>query len=159
MNIPIFSNTIGICSAGLYQKIERYYKYHPSNKDCFLFENIGFILAYLHFKGVLSEKNIRDICQYITTDLTIDHKHDESGYRNILSAAEFYSQCFYEMFTIKKWTLPDKIVYNITRPQTWNDYSKGLPIGEINFLEVIEIWTEILDFIDRILNSQIERIK
>lgn len=159
MNTPVVSNTIGFCSAELYSVLERYYKHHPTNNDCYLFENIGFLLAYLHLTGILTPVNIQDISSYMTTELTSNHTQDKEGKRNIERAAEFYSQCFYEMLTTKTWTLPDRIVYNITRPQTWNDFSKGLPVGEVDFMEAIEVWSKIGDFISNIVNPQIAKIR
>lgn len=158
MNIPKVSYIIGICSAGLYLVIENYYKKLFSNKDFYARENIGFILAYCHFMKLLSTQNIQAVSRFISTEITPDHSYDEQSDKNILSAAEFYSRCFYDMFTTKTWSLPDKIVYNLLRPNSWNDFSNSIPIAELNFIEITEIWVKIGDFISSQFNPRISEI-
>lgn len=123
------------------------------NRAVFLWENMAFLLAYLHLTGTVSNANMMDLLGYVDK-LEKNKVVSES----IARAAEFYSKCFYEMLTTKTWTLPDRIVYNITHPQTWDDFSKSIPINDIDFLRIMEIWTKIGDFIVEVFNPEIKNI-
>lgn len=140
-------NQIGIWSAGLYSILENHYPKIYDNKDQHIWENVGFILAYLHYLRVFSDKEVLNNSRLFSTIYASEFESIViQCYEAITHAAEFYSNCFYEMFTKKTWTLPDKFIYNILRPQTWNNYESDLPIGEVNILEYIMLWTKIQDF-------------
>lgn len=155
MNIPKVSNIVGICSAGLYLTLEKHYKKSFSNKDFFAWENIGFILAYCHITGLLSTQHIQEVSRFLSTEATPTHIYDEQADNSILWAAEFYSRCFYDMCTTKTWPLPDRIVYNLLRPNTWNDFSESIPFENLNFLEITDIWIKVESFISDNFNPRI----
>ncbi len=159
LDIPAISNNIGILSGGLYMILKNHYQKNLTNKDGYIQENSGFILAHPLLMNIVDEPSIEKIARYITSEVPNPHPFDSEGYYNILKAVEFYSICFYHMVNTKKWTLPDRFFYNLTRPQTWDDFSQRLPIAEINCFEMIDLWIKIESFMIEVAFPQLAKFK
>lgn len=146
------SEILGLSGARLMSVLNKYYG-KVDNRIVFLWENVGFLLAYLHFIRILTQTEIVDITGYYKT-----HEGNDTAYESIARSTEFYSMCFYQMFTMKRWTLPDRFTYNLTHPQSWDDLSI-LSIDKVDMIEVIEIWAKIHDFIRDKFNPIIPELK
>ena len=141
------SNEIGTCSAGIASVLQDNYKL--VGLDSAMLENYGFILAYLHEKGVLSTTETYH-CITFFVGANLGHHIQFSIY--IAEAFRFYKKHLSEI--LKK---PDDIrttsiiVYNLCRPGRRDGFNKDEHIGEIDALETLCLWDEI----DSILHNQL----
>lgn len=128
---------------------ERALQYHA-------LESFGFIIAFLCYSGGirLDEAGSCNACF-----IALAFGDNKDYFYKSSKAIDFYLRIFVKFEDSKEDFLKYSIIkYNLKRPQSWNDFNNGFPLGELDFFDVSRDTITIIDFLTNHLPKKINPI-
>ncbi|MGM9873188.1 MAG: hypothetical protein ACI30X_07010 [Muribaculaceae bacterium] len=151
------SEQVGICTGGVCSILQPYYQQSIIGKDIAIFEGYGFLLAYLCVKGGI---DLHEAGNCIACLVGVTLEGDKNSFISIAKALDFHLKVLVKIEKNPQddffnWSI---IIYNLLHPNKHDDFSAGIPIGEMNALEVMTIFVELDAFLKEVLPQKINPI-
>lgn len=149
-------DAIGMCSGGLVMILKEYYKIPWNERDNTILENFGFILAYLCVKRGIS---VSEAGECIACFIGVNLGKDTDKFEMTTNSFRFYTKHLQSMEDGSKdnFYTSSIIIYNLTRPKTWDGFENKLPLHQ-SFVDIIQLWMQVQSYLHEEIPKQINPI-
>ena len=153
----VLTNEIAMCCGGVSRILEKHYKLERSELDNAIFENYAFLLAYLCHKGGI---RLDEACNCIACFVGTNCGSDTRIYTEIGESMFFYGKLLSNIETTPNdmFFISSIIIHNLLHPFLRDDFSKRVPIEEMNFLIVLELTVGLKGFLHDVFPKRINPI-